>query len=190
MKQNKNKEEEKDDELLPEINPESEEETEETALPSSEEIEELKEKLKDAQEKEKANLESWQRERADFSNYKKRIERDEIKAKQNYKADILKKYLVILDDLELALKNKPELEETNGWVDGIDLILRKFQTVLESEGLKKIDAQGKEFDPKYHQALSYEESEDHESGEVIEVLQNGYTMGERVIRPALVRVAK
>ncbi len=76
------------------------------------------------------------------------------------------------------------------WVDGIELIYRKLKSILEAEGLKRIEAEGQMFDPNFHEAIIQEPSEGHESGQVIAVVQNGYTLGERVIRPAQVRVAE
>ncbi len=135
-------------------------------------------------------FEGWQRERADFANYKKRIERDQTLMAQSVNGTIIKKYLVIMDDLERALKNRPVEPEGAKWAEGIDLIYRKFQTILENENVKRIPAEETEFDPNFHEAISHEDSPDHESGQVIEVLQQGYTIGDRVLRPALVRVAK
>ena len=168
-----------------------EEKSEEVLLLSKEEVAELKQKLEKALNNEKENLEGWQRERADFSNYMKRIDREQSQAKQNYKADVLKKFIAIEDDLSLALKNRPTEGPTAAWADGITLIIRKLGSLFENEGLVQLDVKpGSEFDPKYHQAISYEPSEEFKSGEIIEVLQKGYKMGDRVIRPALVRVAK
>lgn len=135
-------------------------------------------------------FEGWQRERADFANYKKRIERDHMQLSQTVNGTIIKKYLVIMDDLERALKNRPVDPEGKQWAEGIDLIYRKLQTILENENVKRIPADLAEFDPTIHEAISHEESPDHQSGQVIEVLQQGYWIGDRVLRPALVRVAK
>ena len=93
----------------------------------------------------------------------------------------------ILDDLERALQNRPADES---WANGIELIVRKFQSALDGEGVKRIEAEGAEFDPNFHEAISHEPNEEVESGHVIAVVQNGYMLGERVIRPALVRVAQ
>jgi len=113
---------------------------EEVLVLSKAEVDEMKEKLHRSQQKEKENLESWQRERADFINYKKRIDREQEILQQNYKAELLKKYLVILDDLELAMRNKPkEGEDPTNWIRGIELILRKFKSINQNEGLNKRD---------------------------------------------------
>jgi molecular chaperone GrpE len=135
-------------------------------------------------------FEGWQRERADFANYKKRIERDQIQMAQAVNGNIIKKYLVVMDDLERALKARPAEGDGAKWAEGIDLIYRKFQTILENENVKRIPADAAEFDPNLHEAISHEDNPDHESGQVIEVLQQGYMIGDRVLRPALVRVAK
>jgi molecular chaperone GrpE len=103
------------------------------------------------------------------------------------KGDIIKKILPVLDDLERALQNR---SGDDAWANGIELIARKFQNILQSEGIKRIEAVGKEFDPNLHEAVSHEPVDGVQSGHVIGVVQNGYMLGERVIRPALVRVAQ
>ena len=151
------------------------------------EDEALKKQLEEAEAKASEYKDSWIRSQAEFQNYRKRIERDNDLVKAAMKGDIVKKLLPVLDDLERALQNRPEDES---WASGIELIARKFQGVLEGEGIKKIEAEGKEFDPNFHEAISNEPSEEVESGHVIAVVQNGYMLGERVVRPALVRVAQ
>ena len=151
------------------------------------ELDALKRRLEEAQAKLAENIDGWQRSQAEFQNYKKRVERDGETMKFTMKGDIVKKILPLLDDLERALQNRPANEP---WTNGIELIVRKFQTVLEGEGVKKIEAEGAEFNPNFHEAISNEPSEEVESGHVIAVVQNGYMLGERVIRPALVRVAQ
>ena len=151
------------------------------------EIEALQTQLEEAQEKAAENLDGWQRSQAEFINYKNRVQRDREMDYLSMKGDIIKKILPVLDDLERSLAHRPE---DNSWANGMELIARKFQNILESEGVKPIDATGQPFDPNYHEAISSEPSEDVESGHIIEVVQNGYMLGERVIRPAMVRVAQ
>ncbi len=150
-------------------------------------IEALKRQLEDAEAKLAESVEGWQRAQADFQNYRKRVERDNELMYASMKGDIIKKVLPVLDDLERAMQNRPA---GDAWANGIELIVRKLQNVLEAEGITRIEAAGAEFDPKFHEAISHEHNEDFESGHVIEVVQNGYMLGERVIRPALVRVAQ
>lgn len=153
----------------------------------SAEVEALKRQLEETEAKVSEYRDSWLRSQAEFQNYRKRIERDNELIKFSMKGDIVKKILPVLDDLERALQNRPVDES---WASGIELIARKFQSVLDSEGIKRIEAEGTEFDPNFHEAISNEPSEEVASGHVIAVVQNGYMLGERVIRPALVRVAQ
>jgi molecular chaperone GrpE len=150
-------------------------------------IEALKTKLAEAESKTSEYRDSWMRSQAEFQNYKKRLERDNELTYVSMKGDIIKKILPVLDDLERALQNRPS---DNAWANGIDLIARKMQNILDSEGIKRIEAEGTEFDPKFHEAISHEPADGVKSGFVISVVQNGYMLGDRVIRPALVRVAQ
>lgn len=151
------------------------------------EIESLKRQLNEAQARIIEYKDGWARSQAEFQNYKKRLERDNELMYVSMKGDIIKKVLPALDDLERALQNRPS---EGSWADGIELIARKLQNILESEGLKRIEAVGVEFDPNFHEAISHEAADGAKSGFVIGVVQNGYMLGERVIRPALVRVAQ
>ena len=132
----------------------------------------------------------WQRERAEFANYRKRMGRDLDAQKVNKKIDIIKKYLAVKDDLERALKNTPASIIDEPWIDGIQLINQKLSNLLDGEGIQPIPAEGLSFDPAVHEAISHEDNPEVESGFIIEVVQQGYTIGERVVRPSQVRVAK
>lgn len=135
-------------------------------------------------------LDGWQRSRAEFANYKKRVEREKEEMRAQVTGEILTHYLGVIDDLERALKDRPVESESNAWAEGIELIYIKLKAILESEGVEPIVAEGKIFDPNFHEAVTYEENDDHRDGEVIEVIQRGYILGDRVLRPAMVRVAK
>ena len=135
-------------------------------------------------------LDGWQRARAEFANYKKRIERDQEEARGRAAAALLAKILPVEDDLRRAVRERPEAEGYPHWADGIELIQRKLAALLEAEGVEVIPADGGAFDPALHEAVTYEPSNDHEEGEIIEVIQQGYRLGERVLRPARVRVAR
>jgi molecular chaperone GrpE len=132
----------------------------------------------------------WQRERAEFANYRKRMSRDLDAQKISNKIDIIKKYLAVKDDLERALKNMPAALTDEPWIDGIQLINQKLSNLLDGEGIQSIPAEGAAFDPEIHEAISHEDDPEVESGFIIEVVQQGYTIGERVVRPSQVRVAK
>jgi len=147
----------------------------------------LQSQLAEAEAKASEYKDGWARSQAEFQNYKKRIERDNELTYASMKGDIIKKVLPALDDLERALQNRPA---DDAWASGIELIARKLQNILENEGVKRIEANGAAFDPTFHEAITHEPSDDVESGHVIAVVQNGYMLGERVIRPAMVRVAQ
>lgn len=157
---------------------------------TGEKAEELKIELEKANQQAAENFEGWQRERADFLNYKKRIERDRVSTEQAITSDIVKNFLVILDDLERALKARPASGEGAAWAEGIELIYRKLQTQLEAKGVTRIPAESQEFDPNLHEAITHEDNPDFESGQIIEVIEQGYLLGDRVVRPARVRVAR
>lgn len=154
---------------------------------ASAEREALVNQLKEAEAKIVEYKDGWARSQAEFQNYRKRIERDNEMMYASMKGDIIKKVLPALDDLERALANRPA---EDAWASGIELIARKMQNILESEGVKRIEAKGAAFDPNFHEAISHEPNDEVESEHVIDVVQNGYMLGERVIRPALVRVAQ
>lgn len=159
----------------------------EAAEQASDEFEALKRQLEEAEAKASEYKDGWARSQAEFQNYKKRMERDNELIYAGMKGDIIKKVLPALDDLERALQNRPA---DDAWASGIELIARKLQNMLDGEGLKRIEAKGAAFDPNFHEAISHEPADGVESGCVIDVVQNGYMLGERVIRPALVRVAQ
>ncbi len=125
----------------------------------------------------------WQRAVAELQNYRRRVEREQAENYQLALGNIIKRYLPVLDDLERALEHRPA---DLPWADGVELIYRKLKTILENEGLKRIEAEGQPFDPNFHE----EPAEGVESGTVIGVVQQGYMLGDRLLRPALVRVAQ
>jgi molecular chaperone GrpE len=135
-------------------------------------------------------FEGWQRERADFSNYKKRAERDLMTMRFNAKIDTLKSLLPVLDDFERAMANLPEDLRGQAWLEGIAAIQRKFLKTLEEHGVQTVDPTGDMFDPNLHEAIGKDSTEDVPSGHITVTLQKGYVAGDRVLRPALVRVAE
>jgi molecular chaperone GrpE len=155
-----------------------------------EEIIMLQKELAETQAKANEYLDGWQRARAEFANYKKRIEREQSETQQRAAGVIVKRFLEVVDDLELALKNRPAEGEGALWSNGIELIDRKLLTILENEGVKLMKVEGELFDPNFHEAISMEPSTDVPSGHVSEVLKQGYLLGDKVLRPALVRVAQ
>jgi molecular chaperone GrpE len=147
----------------------------------------LAEQLAEERDKAQSYLANWQRSAADFQNYKRRVEqeRDEIARFAN--AALIINLLPLLDDLERALQNVDARLAGLTWLDGIRLIHRKFQSLLEMNGVTEIPADGETFDPNVHEAVMFGEGEENK---VISVAQKGYKLGDRVLRPALVVVGK
>jgi molecular chaperone GrpE len=162
----------------------------ETAPVAADPVVELKAQLEAANAKAAEYLDGWQRARADFANYKKRVDRENADLSATIAASVLTRILPVLDDFDLAMKNAPADGDGARWATGLALVHKKFNCVLENEGIKRIEAEGQPFDPNVHEAVVHQESPGHESGQVIEVLRQGYKSGDRVLRPALVKVAK
>ena len=127
-----------------------------------------------------------QRTQADFVNYKKRVEQEKITIIEQASSRVIKKFLEILDDFELAINTIEELDQSNtSWIEGINLIQKKILALLESENVKKMETQNVEFDPTLHEAIGKEASTLPE-GTIIRVIKNGYTQKEGLLRPAQV----
>lgn len=154
---------------------------------SIEEFDAMKNQLAEAQAKTQEYMDALLRERADFTNFRRRSEAESQQTYRYAAGATIKKFLAVMDDLERALAHRPAGDT---WANGIELVYRKYQTILDAEGVTRIDAEGKPFDPNLHEAIMQEASEDHESGTVITVLQQGYMHGDKVLRPALVKVAQ
>jgi molecular chaperone GrpE len=167
--------------------PEEEKEEELPVEPVEEDIESLTKALAEEKEKAERYLANWQRAQADLINFKKRSEQEKEEVIKFANAMLLMNLLPILDDFERALDNVSSKLAGLTWVDGIRLIHRKLQAVLESHGISQIEALGNDFDPALHEAVLEEEGEE---GKVIEELQKGYKLHERVLRPAMVKVGK
>ena len=157
---------------------------------SPEEFENLKKELEETRTKANEYLDGWQRARAEFANYKKRVDRDQAQTYQVATGNVVRRFLEVLDDLERALKNRPKEGEGAVWSEGIELIYRKLLNMLENEGVKPMEIENDFFDPNLHEAVVSEENSDYESGQIIEVIRQGYKLGDRIIRPAMVRVAR
>lgn len=144
-----------------------------------EQVEELRRERDDLQDQ-------LLRRRAEFENYRKRVERDRQQAGMDAVAAVLKALIPTIDNLDRAL----EAPGGEGLRQGVELIRRELLALLESEGVVRQDPKGERFDPERHQALSHEKAPGHEEGTVIEVFGKGYTYKDRLLRPALVKVAK
>jgi molecular chaperone GrpE len=137
----------------------------------------------------KEYLEALQRERADFNNYKRRSERELRDMHSNATNATLVTLLPVIDDFERGMASLPPELRDNPWVNGVLAIQRKFQKVLDEHNITVIDPVGEVFDPSRHEAIGTDTNTDVAVGHVTATLQKGYMSGERVLRPALVRVA-
>lgn len=147
--------------------------------------ESLEEQLARAREDAEKYLGNWQRAEADLQNYKKRTEQEREELRRFGNVSIIINLLPILDDFERAFASLDSRLAGLSWFDGIYLIYRKLQQMLENAGVRPIEAEGQAFDPRFHEAVAHVEGEE---GKVVGVVQRGYTLHERVLRPAMVLV--
>ena len=154
------------------------------------ELQSLKAELEAAQKQAAEYLDGWQRTQAEFSNYKKRQEVDRAQLTALSNATLMRKLLPVVDDFERAMGSLPLNLSKLTWCEGVSLIKLKMDAVLESEGVTPIATDDQSFDPRYHEAVTYEEAEGYTESQIIGEVQRGYMLNDRVLRPALVRVAK
>ena len=126
---------------------------------------------------------------AEFDNYRKRTERDRRDQADSAAAAAIEDLLPIIDNLERALQ-APVGTDAEGYRKGVELVHQQMMEFLRRRGVKPIQAVGADFDPRFHEAVTHETSADHREGEVMEELRRGYTLGERLLRPSMVKVAK
>lgn len=126
---------------------------------------------------------------AEFDNYRKRVERDRRDQADAATAAALEDLLPIIDDLERALE-APAGSDVEGYRKGVELIHRQMTELLRKRGVTPIEAVGADFDPRIHQAVMREVSAEHRDGEVMEELRRGYRLGDRLLRPSMVKVAR
>ena len=126
---------------------------------------------------------------AEFDNYRKRIDRERRDQADAAKADAIEDLLPIIDNLERALQ-APVGTDVEGYRKGVELVHQQMTDLLRRRGVKPIQSVGTDFDPRVHEAVVHEVSADHREGEVMEELRRGYLLGERLLRPAMVKVAK
>jgi molecular chaperone GrpE len=153
--------------------------------PTSESDSEIEQLQKEASEM----RELAQRKQAEFENYRKRMERERLDLARYAGADIVKEVLPVLDNLERARSYAAGSSEEQ-LRDGIGIIHRQLQEILTRVGLTEVESQGKPFDPHVHEAVTQSETEEHPEGTVLEVFQKGYLFKDRLLRPAMVSVAR
>ncbi|MFC2020891.1 nucleotide exchange factor GrpE [Chloroflexota bacterium] len=157
----------------------------ESEVTETEDAGELKQALAEEKKNSENYLANWQRAQADFVNYKRRNEQEKEELSKFAKSVLMLSFLAVIDDLERALTSiPPELAE-DSWVNGIKLIGNKLRTSLESQGIYPIEALGESFDPNLHEAMRQDKGKE---GIIVEELQRGYRLDDRVIRPSRVVV--
>lgn len=153
------------------------------------EVESLRQQVEEWRAKADELLDKYKRSLADFANYRKRQDRDREEQTLQIRMEVLRQILPIVDDFERALKNVPQEYAQAGWVEGITLIERKLKSMLAKFDVSPIEALGKPFDPNFHSALVTEESDEYPPGTVMEELQRGYLLADRLLRPTIVKVS-
>ncbi len=151
----------------------------------------LQEALEAAQAEAARNLEGWQRAQATYENYRRRMQGEQQRMREEASARIVRQLLPILDDLERAFASLPAELKEHGWPQGIRMVYQKLLRLLELEQVHPMEVKpGDPFDPLYHEAVLYQEVPGFEDGQIVAVARKGYLQGERVLRPAQVMVAK
>ncbi len=154
------------------------------------EIERLTNELAAAIAKSDEYLAGLQRERAEFSNYRRRTSEEREAMLGLAGEDLIRKVLAIADDFDLAIDNRPSELAGNSWVEGVAAIDRKLRALLDSEGVRAVEAAaGHPFDPREHEAIANVPGTGRAEGEIVEVVRRGYKLRDKVLRPALVAVA-
>ena len=152
-------------------------------------ITELQEQIETLQAQADEYLDKYRRSAAEFTNYRKRQQRDREQQTQRVWMEALRRFLPIVDDFALAVKALPENLAEVEWATGVTLISRKIDGFFDGCSVKPIEALGEPFDPNYHSAMLHEPSSEHPSGIVTEEIQKGYLLGDEVLRPSMVKVS-
>lgn len=150
----------------------------------------LEQKLAQAEAQAAEYLDNWRRSVAELSNARKRMAREQEDTIRNAAGRVLERLLPVVDDVDRAFANVPADQANSEWVNGFRMIQRKLEAVLESEGVTPIQAVGEHFDPHLHYAVTHEEADGMDEGQIIAEVARGYKLGDKVLRPSMVRVAK
>ncbi|MDZ7672085.1 MAG: nucleotide exchange factor GrpE [Halanaerobiales bacterium] len=153
---------------------------------TEERLDQIKEELSTVTEEKDEYLNRLKRMKADFVNYRNRTKKEKSRIESSTKMEFINSILPVIDNFERALKS---VDEDSEFLSGVQMIYKQLLDVLKKEGLEIIETEGQEFDPQYHEAIMQIESNDYESGYVVEEVQRGYIMEDKVVRPAMVKVA-
>ena len=147
----------------------------------------MEEKLEEAQKQAKDNLDKYIRQLAEFENFRKRSNSEKTAMYSNGVRDTVEKILPVIDNFERAVEAADDKEDP--MYKGVEMILKQFMEILENLGVKEIPSKGEPFDPNVHSAVMHIDDESCDENVVVEVFQKGYTLGDKVIRPSMVKVA-
>ena len=150
-------------------------------------LQDLRQKLEDAQTEAQTNHDRFLRERAELENFKRRMQREKAEALRFANEPLLRELLPVVDNLERAVEHGTG--DGQSVLEGVRLVLKSLHEALERHGVKRIDAVGEPFDPSRHEAMAQVESSEHEPNRVVEQYHRGYLLHDRLLRPALVTVS-
>lgn len=166
-------------------------ETDEEIRALEQKLAEVEAKLAEAEKTTAEYLDGWQRAQAAFANFRKRTEAEQSQWTSRANARLLSRILPVLDDFKRAFEAVPEEYSDDRWLEGLRLVQRKLTSVLDSENVEPIELNpGDTFDPNLHEAVLYQEVPGFEEGQIVAEVETGYMIGDRILRPALVVVAK
>ena len=152
-------------------------------------VKRLEEALKEEQEKSSEYLNRLKYLQADFENYRKRMDKEIHEMAQRGNEKLIVNLLIVMDELELALSSGKETENKHALLEGVEMTLKKMYATLEREGLAKIEAVGKTFDPKLHEIVMKVPTKDLDENVIIEEVRKGFMLRGKVIRPSMVKIA-
>nr|WP_157059994.1 nucleotide exchange factor GrpE [Saccharibacillus kuerlensis] len=156
---------------------------------SQESAEQLQERVAALTAQSEDYMQRLARSQADFDNFRKRTIREKEELGKYASSKLISELLPIVDNFGRALDTRPEVEGSESFVKGVEMIYRQFENVLQAEGLTAMETVGQPFNPEFHQAVMQVESDEHEEGIVVEELQKGYMLKDKVLRPAMVKVS-
>jgi len=153
-------------------------------------LKEMETRIKSLEEESKETYDRFLRVSAEFENYKKRSAREMSEFKKFANESLIKELLLVVDNMERAINSSNDEENSNnGLIKGVDMTLKELLKIFEKFGVKQVESMGKPFDPNFHQAVMQQENDEHPHNTVINELQKGYIINERLLRPAMVVVS-
>ncbi|MEO8878590.1 MAG: nucleotide exchange factor GrpE [Polyangiaceae bacterium] len=146
--------------------------------------------LEAAQNEARKFKDQWMRTAADFDNFRKRSRREIEDARKSGREDLLREFLPVFDNLERALTSSQRASDVKGVAEGLTMVMKQFEGTLGRVGITKVPSVGQPFDPSVHEAIQQVETDDHPAGQVVAEVQPGYLQGDKLVRAAMVVVAK